>query len=43
MKLMFYLVVLSAIVALMSCSQGNKNEVKSLSKKEIEQGWELLY
>jgi hypothetical protein len=43
MKLMYNLLILSAIVAFMSCSEESKNEVKSLSKKEIEQGWELLF
>lgn len=37
------LVVLIAALILLSCSRGNKNEVKSLSGKEIEKGWELLF
>lgn len=37
------LVVLIAALTLLSCSRGNKNEVKSLSDKEIEKGWELLF
>jgi hypothetical protein len=43
MKFLSSFVVLSAIAALMSCSQGNKNEIKPLSNKEIKQGWELLF
>ena len=43
MKITSGLAVLSVIVALISCSKINKNEVKPLSEKEIEQGWELLF
>jgi hypothetical protein len=43
MKLISYVAILNAIVIFMSCSQPNKNEVKSLSNKEIKQGWELLF
>jgi hypothetical protein len=43
MKLMSNLLLLSLFIAFVSCSQPNKNEVKSLSNKEIKQGWELLF
>jgi hypothetical protein len=43
MKFFFRFAVLSVLVALISCSKVNKNEVKSLSEQEIEQGWELLF
>lgn len=38
-----YHVVLIAAVTFFSCSMENKNEVKSLSNKDIEKGWELLF
>jgi hypothetical protein len=43
MKFIFRFAVLGVLVALISCSKVNKNEVKSLSEQEIEQGWELLF
>lgn len=43
MKKITQIVILIAFMALMSCSRGNKNEVKTLSEKEIKQGWAMLF
>ncbi|KAF0239432.1 MAG: hypothetical protein FD181_20 [Prolixibacteraceae bacterium] len=43
MKMIPYLVILTLFVTILSCSQGNQNEVVFLSNKEIKQGWELLF
>ena len=43
MKVLFQFFLIIAMSLLMSCSQGRRNESKTLSEKEIEQGWESLF
>jgi len=43
MKLISSLAFICSFVTLISCNQSNKNEIKPLSEKEIDKGWEMLF